>query len=146
VQGLDSVKDTDGNVIREARLAAWANFRQRALNVAIAQINAKTDLKIAIESIERAAHSFMPPDLANQFNPLACQAEFTYSITPKTITIQDTGKGKKCVADDLEAVLRKIEYWHQGSIARFRISYVSAQGAERPIEWDGQTARVRPLE
>jgi hypothetical protein len=50
----------------------------------------------------------MPPDLANQFNPSACQADFSYSITPKTIEIQDTGKGKKSVADDLEAVLRKI--------------------------------------
>ena len=29
VLGLESVKDADGNVIREARLAAWANFRQR---------------------------------------------------------------------------------------------------------------------
>src|SRR5260370_2369589 len=44
VLGLDSVKDADGNVIREAPLAPWANFRQRALNVAIAEINAKTDL------------------------------------------------------------------------------------------------------
>jgi hypothetical protein len=35
-------------------------------------------------------------------------------MTPATVKIQDTGKGKKSVADDLEAVLRKIEYWHQG--------------------------------
>ena len=88
----------------------------------------------------------MPPDLANQFNPLACQAGFTYSMTPRTLTIQDTGKGEKSVPEDLEAVLRKIEYWHQGSIARFRISYVSAQGTEHLVEWDGQTARVLPLE
>jgi hypothetical protein len=27
------------------------------------------------------------------------------SITPKTVKIQDTGKGKRSVADDLEAVL-----------------------------------------
>jgi hypothetical protein len=88
----------------------------------------------------------MPPDLANQFNPLACKADFTYSMTPATVKIQDTGKGKKCVADDLEAVLRKIEYWHQGSIVRYRISYQSTQGSEHLVEWDGQTARVRPLE
>jgi hypothetical protein len=67
-------------------------------------------------------------------------------MTPRTVTIQDTGKGKKAVADDLEAVLRKIEYWNQGSIARYRISYRSTQGTEHLIEWDGQTARVRPLE
>jgi len=36
VLGLDSVKDAEGNVIREARLTAWANFRQRALNVSVA--------------------------------------------------------------------------------------------------------------
>ena len=88
----------------------------------------------------------MPPDLANQFNPLACQADFTYWITPKTLEIQDTGKVKKSVADDLEAVLRKIEYWHQGSIVRYRISYGSTQGTEHLVEWDGQTARVRLLE
>jgi hypothetical protein len=46
--------DAEGNVIREARLAAWANSRQRALNVAIAEINAKTDLNIALESLEQA--------------------------------------------------------------------------------------------
>jgi len=56
VLGLDPLKDADGNVIREARLAAWANFRQRALNIAIAEINAKTDLSIALESLERAEH------------------------------------------------------------------------------------------
>jgi hypothetical protein len=41
VLGLDSVKDANGSVIREAPLAAWANFRQRALNIAIAEINKK---------------------------------------------------------------------------------------------------------
>jgi hypothetical protein len=45
------------------------------------------------------------------------QADFTYTMTIKTIKIQDTGKGVKSVAEDLEAVLRKIEGWHQGSIA-----------------------------
>ena len=36
---------------------------------------------------------------------------------------KDTGKGAKSVADDLETVLKKIQAWHQGSIARFSISY-----------------------
>ena len=60
VLGLDSVKGTDANVIREAPLAplaAWANFRQRALNIAIAEINEKTDLNIALKSVEKAEHS-----------------------------------------------------------------------------------------
>jgi plasmid replication initiation protein len=56
VLGLDSVKDADREVIKEAPLAVWANLRQRALDTAISEINAKTDLNIAIESIERAAH------------------------------------------------------------------------------------------
>jgi plasmid replication initiation protein len=48
--------DADGNVIREARLAARANFRQRALNVAVAEINEKTDLNIALKSLEQGEH------------------------------------------------------------------------------------------
>jgi hypothetical protein len=55
----------------------------------------------------------MPPNLAHRFNPSACQADFTYTMTPAAIEIEDAGKGKRSVADDLEAVLRKIEYRHQ---------------------------------
>jgi hypothetical protein len=56
VLGLDSEKDPKGKVIRKAPLPVWANLRQRALDAAIKDINAETDLNIAIESIERAAH------------------------------------------------------------------------------------------
>ena len=56
VLGLESVKDADGNLIREAPLSLWANFRQRALDLAIGEINKKTDLNIELESIERAKH------------------------------------------------------------------------------------------
>jgi hypothetical protein len=56
VHGLEPVKDADGNVIRKARLTAWANFRQRALNVAIAEINKMADLNIRLESLEEGAH------------------------------------------------------------------------------------------
>ena len=82
------------------------------------------------------------PDLAKQFNPVACQADFTYSMTPRTVTIQDTGKGKKSVAGDLEAVLLKIECWQQASLVPYSIIYRSTQGAEHLIVWDGKTARV----
>ena len=92
--------------------------------------------------VKTCIDSFMPSDPVHQFNPSACQADFTYMMTPVAIEIQDTGKGKKAVAGDLEAVLRKIEYWHQGSIARFRISYRSTQGIEHLVEWDGKMARV----
>jgi plasmid replication initiation protein len=60
VLGLESVKDTEGNVIQEAPLPVWANFQQRALDVAILEINNKTELKIEIELIERAKHRRVP--------------------------------------------------------------------------------------
>jgi plasmid replication initiation protein len=56
VLGLESVKDPDGNVIQEAPLPVWANFRQRALDTAIAEINRKTDLKIALDSLEQSKY------------------------------------------------------------------------------------------
>jgi replication initiator protein len=56
VFGLESIKDADGNVIQEPPLPIWANFRQRALDIAIMQINQKTDLRIKLSSIERSKH------------------------------------------------------------------------------------------
>jgi hypothetical protein len=41
---------------RQVVEAPWANCRQRALNFPVAEINAKTDLNIALESLERARH------------------------------------------------------------------------------------------
>ena len=54
--GLESIKDAEGNVIHEAPMPGWANFRHRALDVAILEISAKTDLKIKLVSIERSKH------------------------------------------------------------------------------------------
>jgi hypothetical protein len=54
--GVESVKDAEGNIIQEAALSLWANFRQRALDTAMVEITKKTDLKIAIESLERSKH------------------------------------------------------------------------------------------
>jgi plasmid replication initiation protein len=56
VLGLELVKDVDGKIIKEPPLSLWANFRQRALDPAILEINNKTDLKIEIESLERSKH------------------------------------------------------------------------------------------
>jgi bifunctional non-homologous end joining protein LigD len=56
VLGLESVRDAVGNVIQEAPLPVWANFRQRALDTAIAEINKKTDLNVAIASLVRSKH------------------------------------------------------------------------------------------
>jgi hypothetical protein len=56
VLGLESVINTDGNIIQEAPLSVWANLRQRALDTAIAEITKKTDICIQIESLERSKH------------------------------------------------------------------------------------------
>jgi hypothetical protein len=71
------------------------------------------------------------------------RAEFTYHMTPATITI--TGKGRISVGKDREAVLRKIEYWHQAPIAKFRIMARQGQGAWHGVRWDGKTATSFPL-
>ena len=42
------------DVIQEAPLPDWANFRQRALDIAVVEITKKTDLKISIKSLERS--------------------------------------------------------------------------------------------
>jgi hypothetical protein len=82
----------------------------------------------------------MPHDPAHILNRLECQADFSYEITVKTIEIRDTGRGTEAVADDLEAVLRKIEGWHQGSISGFHISYRDIQGSWHQVSWDGKEA------
>jgi plasmid replication initiation protein len=56
VLGLEYVKDTEGKVLQEPPLPIWANFRQRALDPPILEINNKTDLKIELQSLERAKH------------------------------------------------------------------------------------------
>jgi hypothetical protein len=68
------------------------------------------------------------------------KAGFTYSITPDTISIIDTTKGRLSVAKDTEAVLRKIEYWHQGPIAGFKVMYRDERGVWDAIRWDGRRA------
>jgi plasmid replication initiation protein len=42
--------------LRRTAFIVWANFKQRALDLAIGEINKKTDLDIELESIERAKH------------------------------------------------------------------------------------------
>ena len=68
-------------------------------------------------------------------SPLAAQAgfqaDFTYSMSTNVITITDLDLGNRSVTNDIENVLRKIEYWHQGSIATFRIMYRDSLGV-----WD----------
>ena len=70
----------------------------------------------------------------------ATRADFTYKITPNTITITDTTLGKLSVTKDIDAVLRKIEYYHQGPITAFKIMYRDSEGVWDGVDWDGQRA------
>jgi plasmid replication initiation protein len=54
VLGAQAVTDGAGKVVKEATLPLWANFRQLALDVAIAEINKTTDLNLEIESLKRS--------------------------------------------------------------------------------------------
>jgi hypothetical protein len=62
------------------------------------------------------------------------------------ISIFDTGLGKCQGTEDIEAVLRKIDYWHQGSIAKFKIMCRDGKGFWWRIQWDGKTAALIALE
>jgi hypothetical protein len=73
------------------------------------------------------------------------QADFTYNITPAMISITDTGLGKCPVTEDIEAVLRKIEHWRQGSVAKFKIMRRDGKGFWSRVQWDGETALVLVL-
>lgn len=50
----------------------------------------------------------MPADQPNQLNRVQTAADFTYTMNLNVVKIKDTGKGAKTVANDLEAVLKKI--------------------------------------
>ena len=57
----------------------------------------------------------------------------------------DYGKGSISVGKDLEAVLRKIEHWHQAPVTKFRIMARQGQGAWHGVRWEGKTATSFPL-
>jgi hypothetical protein len=61
-------------------------------------------------------------------NPAATRVDFTYAITPRTLVIKDTSKGSKTVIEDLPVVLRRIEHWHQGSVAHLKLTVIDSAG------------------
>jgi hypothetical protein len=67
-------------------------------------------------------------------------ADFTYSIFGNVISIVDLNLGNRSVTNDIERVLRKIEYYHQGSIVGFKIMYRDSEGVWDGIEWNGEHA------
>ena len=85
----------------------------------------------------------MSNEIAFKLDPylqVTTRAEFTYTITPTTISITDTNLGKLSVAKDIDAVLRKIEHWHQGSITAFKIMYRDEHGVWNGVRWNDQRA------
>ena len=78
--------------------------------------------------------------------PIRTRADFTYNITPAMISITDTGLGKCPVIEDIEAVLRKIEHWHQGSIAKFKIMCRDGKGFWDRIRRNGKTVSLLALQ
>src|SRR6266446_9357915 len=68
------------------------------------------------------------------------QADFTYSILGNVIAIVDLDLGNRSVTNDIENVLSKIEYYHQGSISAFHIMYRDSEGIWDGIDWDGKRA------
>jgi hypothetical protein len=49
------------------------------------------------------------------------RADFIYKISPTLISITDTSLGQRSVTEDIELILHKIEYWHQGAISSSRL-------------------------
>jgi hypothetical protein len=73
-------------------------------------------------------------------------ADFTYSIRGNVISIVDLNLGNRSVTNDIERVLRKIEHYHQGSIAGFKIMYRDSQNIWDAVEWDGDRAQFFALQ
>jgi hypothetical protein len=67
-------------------------------------------------------------------------ADFTYSMSGKVISITYLGAGS--VQEELERILRRIEHWHQGSVASYRILYQDADGLGAEVKWDGENAEI----
>ena len=78
-------------------------------------------------------------------NPVVTRADFTYSIRLNRIKIVDLSTGKASVSSDIESVLRKIEAWHQGSVAGYHIMYRDPDGYWDGVDWNGQHARFFPI-
>jgi hypothetical protein len=49
--GLEDIKDNSGGVIQDAPLDLWANLKQRALDVALKEINKQSDIQLELEFV-----------------------------------------------------------------------------------------------
>jgi hypothetical protein len=66
--------------------------------------------------------------------------DFKYSMSGKVISI--TYLGMSSINEEIGRILRRIEYWHQGSVKSFRILYQDADGLGGEVTWDGENAEV----
>jgi len=64
--------------------------------------------------------------------------DFKYSLSGKVISITYLGTGS--INEEIGRILRRIEYWHQGSVKSFRILYLDADGLGGEVTWDGENA------
>ena len=55
ILGLEDIKDSSGRVVQETPLKIWANVKQRALDVALWEINKQSDIQLELEFIGRGA-------------------------------------------------------------------------------------------
>jgi len=55
ILGLEDVKDNSGRVVQDARLEIWASVKQRALDVALKEINKESDIQLELEFVGRGA-------------------------------------------------------------------------------------------
>jgi len=90
--------------------------------------------------------SYTPDSLAEVLKRQAeTEADFTYSIEGNIVSIVDLDLGNRSVTNDIENVLRKIEEYHQGSIAGFKIMYRDSQKTWDGVRWDGKRALFFPI-
>jgi Initiator Replication protein len=53
---ISEVLVDDNQLVKKPPLQLWVNFRQKAMNTAIAEINEKTDLNTSLRSLGRSKH------------------------------------------------------------------------------------------
>ena len=56
ILGLEDIKDNSGRVVQDAPVEIWANLKQRALDVALKEINKESDIQLELEFTGRGTH------------------------------------------------------------------------------------------
>jgi hypothetical protein len=51
-----------------------------------------------------------------------------YWLETRALIVTDTGRDTKTVVEDLQAVPRRIEHWHQGSLAHLDLTVIDLDG------------------